>query len=140
MPDFSLTGASDYDPSLGLDATFGYRFQPLFSVEAEFEWMAEFCCSPDLEGRLLTANGRLYPLHGRLQPNLLVGLGAMNVESRESNQDVGFVMRFGGGIDFYVTESFVLYLDATYVLSEGDDRFVSALDYGSFGWGFRYRF
>jgi len=45
--------------------------------------------------------------------------------------------RFGGGLDFYITESIVASAGVDYLLPTGD---VEDLDYVSFGWGLQYRF
>ena len=88
----------------------------------------------DLKGFLLT---------GRLQPFALVGIGTTIGEVRDSFgagleiEEADFVARFGGGLDFYLTESLALTLDASYVLPTGD---LADFDYVSLGWGLQYRF
>ena len=46
-------------------------------------------------------------------------------------------MKFGGGLDYYVTRDWALVLDAAYVLPFGD---LEDLRYISFNWGFRFNF
>ncbi len=55
----------------------------------------------------------------------------------ESDRFTGFAARFGGGIDIYATENFVVAFVVDYVFPAGD---VKDLDYVSVGWGFQYRF
>jgi hypothetical protein len=45
--------------------------------------------------------------------------------------------RFGGGVEFYLTDYLYLHADTSYVLGTGD---VSDLDYISVGWGLGCRF
>ena len=54
-----------------------------------------------------------------------------------SASDEDFAARFGGGIDFYVTEKIGVSLDGSYVLPTGD---LKDFDYFSIAWGFQYRF
>ena len=96
-----------------------------------------------LESFAFTANGKLYPLTGRLQPFGAIGLGLMNAEVSSdaifggSEDETEFAMRFGAGFDFYFTRNFLGSLDFSYVLPTGD---LDEVDYIRFGWGFGYRF
>jgi hypothetical protein len=136
-------GPLDFDPSLGFNALGGYRFHPPASAEAQFEWTSAFEASNspiEIEGRVFTVNGRVHVLTGRIQPNLLAGIGFMNAEASAgggSADATGFAARLGGGVEFYATEDLAIALDASYVFTTGD---VDGLDYASFGWGLRYRF
>ena len=88
----------------------------------------------------LTLNFRAYPwaseddgffkaiMAGRIQPYALAGLGATIVVTEQGNapgfipshgDSVGFVMRFGLGVDFYATENIVLSFEGAYALSTG---------------------
>ena len=51
--------------------------------------------------------------------------------------DGGFVSKFGGGTDFYITEYWALTLDVAYVLPAGS---ISELQYVNLGWGVRFNF
>lgn len=137
----------DIDDPLGLNAQAGYRAHSNFAVEAEFEWLADaeievagIGTGIDLQSYVFTANAKGYILTGRIQPHLLVGVGAMASEldaAGISEDESGFAARFGGGIDIYLSPNFYLDLGIDYVLPTGD---VENLDFLSFGWGFGYRF
>ena len=112
-----------------------------------------------LDGGTATLNALAYFPMGRFQPHLLIGLGGMWAQLRTSSsvdeicapdeywfcQPVysqlghsgSFVMKFGGGLDYYVTRDWALVLDAAYVLPFGN---LEDLRYTSFNWGFRFNF
>jgi len=112
-----------------------------------------------LDGGTATINALAYFPIGRFQPHVLVGLGGMWAQLRTSNsvdeicgpneywfcQPVysqlghsgSFVMKFGGGLDYYVTRDWAIVLDASYVLPFGD---LDDLRYTSFNWGFLFNF
>ena len=79
---------------------------------------------------------------GRIQPFLTTGVGFLNAKSDDpvtnfKKTDTGFAARFGGGVDFYLTEVVGLSLDTSYVVPTGD---VKNLDYVSVGAGVFLRF
>ncbi len=148
------------DDSFGFSGQVGYRCHRHFSAEVEVEWMAGFdgdITQPGFvqlgtvtyEPVVITTNVKGYILTGRYQPFLLLGAGAMTSQMKmgettgltpaqsDSESDVDFVMRFGGGIDVYATENWVVNLGVDYVLPFGD---LDALDYVTIKWGFQYRF
>ena len=112
-----------------------------------------------LDGGVATINALAYLPLGRFQPHLMVGLGGMWAQLRTSNsteeicgpneywfcQPVysqlghsgSFVMKFGGGLDFYVTRDWAIALDVAYVMPFGD---LEDLRYTSFSWGFLFNF
>ncbi len=145
-----ITGVNvNVDEALGLHARLGYRFHPRISGEIHFEWLDDADISIlgidalTLERWTLTANAKAYLLTGRFQPFLFAGAGLMQAEVEDTlglffsvtNED--FAARFGGGIDIYASEKFVVSLDTSYVLPTGD---LEDLDYVSIAWGFQYRF
>ena len=137
------SGPAEFDASLGLNALGGYRFHPRIAGELQYEWTSGFEGSNnplEVVGNLFTVNGRVYLLTDRIQPNLLAGIGFLSAEASAfgaSIGDTGFAARLGAGVDYYVTENLALALDGSYVFTTGG---VDGLDYGSFDWGFRYRF
>lgn len=141
----------DVDPSGTLHARVGYRLHPHFAAEVHFEWLSEFDIEvpglgrrvATLDGWALGADAKGYVLTGRVQPFLLVGLGALHAELEDdlglgvSVEETGFAARFGGGLDVYATDHVVLGLDLSYLLPTGD---VEELDTVSLGFGVQYRF
>jgi opacity protein-like surface antigen len=140
----------DLDTAIGFEACAGYRMHPNFAVEAEFELLPEtdieasgFGTFAEIETWTLTGNAKLFPLTGRAQPFLLIGFGGMRAELDDtvglgvSEDESGFVMRFGAGLDFYVTENVGVSIGADYVLPDDD---VEDLDYVSYGGGVLLRF
>jgi len=114
----------------------------------------------NMKGHLLT--GRYQPfvlvnmkghlLTGRYQPFVLVGLGFMRMESKTrdasggaipgpapqaSDRTVKLAMRFGGGLDFYITENVLANAEISYLMPTGK---LDDLDYYSIGVGLQYRF
>ncbi len=75
-------------------------------------------------------NGQLY---------FLVGPGVIYraVESSNSQDRATFAVRFGGGVEMWLTRSVVATFEARYVLPTGS---LDDLDYVSGGVGLQYRF
>ena len=98
----------------------------------------------------VTGNVRAYPLTGvipdRFQPFALIGMGYGKGEVSSDNaalqnevggSEGGFIVRFGGGLDFYITEHIALYGEGSYVLTTGD---IEDTDFGTLGAGAMWRF
>jgi opacity protein-like surface antigen len=106
----------------------------------------------ELESLVFTTNMKGHLLTGRYQPFVLVGLGFMRMESKTrgasggtipgpppqgSDRTVNLAMRFGAGLDFYITEKVLANAEFSYLLPTGR---LSGLDYYTFGIGLQYRF
>jgi hypothetical protein len=144
----------------------GYRCHPRFSVGATFEFFGGFdtewsgvlnpsgASGSDIDMFVATVDIKGYLLTGRYQPYLLMGGGAMMVETRvvnptgsqhpwgagpaaQSRGYTDFVLRLGGGIDAYATEHVVVNIGASYLLPAGA---VSGTDVYTVGVGVEYRF
>jgi hypothetical protein len=147
------------DPSLGLNARAGYRFHPHFAAEIRYEWLSAFESTlevppdpgvpgdpgskvkiDDLGGWALTGDAKIYLPGDRAQAFVLLGIGALNLQSDDFGVDgTVFATRFGLGVDLYATPNIAVTLDAAYVLPTGDVGGVRP-DYLSVGWGLMYRF
>jgi opacity protein-like surface antigen len=136
--------------AFGVNGRVGYRILPRLAVETEFEWFSAFNIQNEaankvdvtIEDYTLTVNAKGYLMTGRVQPFGLIGLGGMlaNTTDRVHDREVdsgGFVARFGGGVDYYLDESWILTIDASYLITTGS---VSNTDRTSLGVGFQYRF
>jgi opacity protein-like surface antigen len=144
---FDQFSTREPDMAIGFDAWGGYRFLSYLAAELQLEYMNGFDVSYPwygyyLEGEAVTFTGNLkaYLPLGRFQPFLMsgVGLGFVKFEfGGNDNSDTAFAARFGGGIDFYVTESVALQISSSYVLQTGD---LDGLDYVSMTAGLQYRF
>jgi len=108
----------------------------------------------ELESLVFTTNAKGYLLTGRYQPYVLGGVGFMRMETKardatttpgtivgyaaqQSDITVKVALRFGAGLDFYVTDNIVATLEGSYLIPTGE---LSGLDYYSFGLGLQYRF
>jgi opacity protein-like surface antigen len=111
----------------------------------------------DLETLVFTVNAKGHLMTGRYQPFVLAGLGFMRMETKAydktsqaaldaagrdrapqaSDRRVEVAARFGGGIDFYITENWVATAEASYLLPTGK---LEDMDYYSIGLGLQYRF
>lgn len=101
----------------------------------------------------LTANVRAFLPIGRVHPFLSVGAGALSgqysktanvafqngktLTGRIKGDDVVFASRFGGGVEFYLSDHVLVGLEASYVLPTGNLDF---LDFVSGDLGLQYRF
>ena len=113
----------------------------------------------ELESLVFTTNVKGHLLTGRYQPFVLAGVGFMRMESKardttskaaldapDPNRDraadagdiwVEVALRFGGGLDFYLTENIVVSAEGSYLMPTGK---LDDLDYYTFGLGLQYRF
>jgi len=134
--------------SLGFDLVAGLRMTPWLAAEVQFEWVSKMNPYPENsreaggDNWATTFNARAYPttdyfMEGRLQPYLLVGIGASSFRT-ERGREIGFATRWGVGVDTYVTENIALTVGASYLWSVGTP--VRDLNYVSLTWGAMYRF
>jgi opacity protein-like surface antigen len=141
----------DVDPSLGLNARAGYRFHPNFAAEIHYEWLSEFkmkfsspglggaATTADLSGWAVTVDGKGFLLTDNPHLFLLVGVGALNIDSDFDAAETVFAARFGAGADFYLTPNIAITLDVSYVLP-AENIYGVGVNYVSIGWGLQYRF
>jgi opacity protein-like surface antigen len=144
-----LPGSSvSADNALGFNARLGYRVIPYFAFEAQYEGISKFDVSADgstafqIGESVATMNLKgYYPLE-RFQPYALIGAGMMFTRTNDvgttgiPSGNAGFTTRFGAGLDFHITENWLLTIEPSYVLPLGDVR---DLDYLSIAWGFQFR-
>jgi hypothetical protein len=148
--DFSNTGGIDIDDAYGFNTWAGYRFVDFLSAEMNLEYLDGFdfdIFGADIEGEALafTWNAKVFPLTrvitDRIDPFLYTGIGIGWLEydaGRFGTADgTGFIARFGGGVDLYLTENLAFQASSSYVLPTGDlDDFA----YVSLVFGLQYRF
>jgi opacity protein-like surface antigen len=123
----------------------GYRIHPVVGAELQLEYGYVKATFPtgtsagnikiDTHMFTYTANAKVYLPIWRIQPYALVGAGAMTAHVKAklagtsaSTTETGFAARFGGGVDFWLSETVALGAAASYVLPTGD---VDGLDYTS---------
>ena len=144
--DFDDDGGIDFDDTAALNAFAGYRFHPNFAAEARFEQTFDFegdtpFGDVDVNVWTLTANGQFFILTEQFQPYLIGGFGIAEVEADgpfggdDSESDP--VWRLGIGMDSYVTENFVIGVEAGYNWGTND---LDDFDYWTLSALFRYRF
>jgi len=114
-----------------------------------------------LDGGNVTVNAKAYFPLGRFQPNAIIGLGGMWTRVRSTYpvsvvcgpsfyfywyctgayaqlaSGGGFVMRFGGGVDVQLGDTWALVVDATYVKPFGS---IEEFSYVNLNWGVRFDF
>ncbi|HYC01058.1 MAG TPA: outer membrane beta-barrel protein [Candidatus Limnocylindrales bacterium] len=116
--------AADWQDSWGYDIRGGYRSHAMFATEVEWQHYLGFDGRPssaaagsgaEIEASMLSFNGKLYPMSGRVQPFLLTGVGWQNVEQRRGFEEDGLSLRFGAGVDVYVTSNVGVAVEGGYV-------------------------
>jgi opacity protein-like surface antigen len=154
---FGVTGSTD--TFIGGEGALGFRANPYLAFEAEFEYLGTATTKVDIPQTIdageielwdVTGNVRLYAGTGRIQPFVQVGLGYGKADVTwnpavlansggflENGSDGGFIAKFGGGLDLYVTQSMAIYVDGNYILTTGD---VEDNDVGGIGVGAMFRF
>jgi len=139
-----------FDDSAGIDVLIGYRLHRRFDIELQYEWLEGSDSTRgdpalEIDTHLLVANGRVFLLTERWQPYLSIGVGALLVNTeivdekfkKPYDMDVGPVLRFGGGLDFYAGPHWVVGLEGSYLVPFAD---VDDANYGTLGLKFSYRF
>lgn len=128
---------------LGLDIRAGMRLIPWLAFELDFEWLDGM--NPGGRGGdnwATTINARAYPttdliLEGRIQPYLLIGVGASSFRTSRS-REIGFASRWGVGVDSYITNEIAVTVGVSYLWSAGTP--VKDMNYVSYTAGLMYRF
>jgi len=125
---FDATGIGNDGNSTGLHARAGYRIVPNFAIEALYEWMSEFDedSFPGIKTKnhysawAITLNAKGYLLTGRWQPYLVYGLGYIDVNGHNVQNNTGtgegLDMRFGIGMDANINENIAIGPEVAYVL------------------------
>ena len=141
----------DVDSSVaaGFYTTYGYRLNPHAAAQLHFQYLpdtdVEFDGVKLLEVNTWTLTGDIkgYLPMGPFQPYVLAGLGIMHTKQK-STLGIGskasteeFVVRLGGGIDYYLTENYVFEVELGGVLPSGD---LKGLDLFTFAVGLQYGF
>ncbi|MBW2274181.1 MAG: porin family protein [Deltaproteobacteria bacterium] len=138
------------DPSYGFTAGVGYRLSPRLAVEAQVDYgfdtdiEVDDSKSGEMKSWATTFDFKGYLLTGPFQPFGVVGLGAAYVKgaagvdtATPTIDETGFVIRFGGGLDSYITENIAIFVDGSWILMTGR---LSDVDYATVGAGLMYRF
>jgi opacity protein-like surface antigen len=132
----------NFDTGVGFDVWAGQRFHPNFAAELELEYVDHINLSTvDTNFLTFTGNLKAYLATGRCQPFALVGIGVtrfgIDAGVLGSGSESAFGARFGGGLDYYISENVSLGTTASYVLGTGD---LDGADYVSLIMGAQYRF
>jgi hypothetical protein len=139
IENFDGGGFPSADNSWGANGFVGYRVLSRLALEVQAEWAEGFDLGSggiEIESWVVTANARAYFTETRVQPFLLVGLGALTAKGG-GVRETGFAARAGGGLNIWATERLSVLMEVTYVGATGD---VSDLGYGSFILGLEYHF
>ncbi len=134
--------SSALDTAIGVSGRIGYRFSPRLAFEGQLEYSGDFaCCGADITATVVTANGKFFVMTERAQPYLLWGLGgafgSFSIPGFGSAKDSGFAVKIGGGLDYYVSESWGLTGEVAYNIGTGD---LEDFNYIAIGWGAFLRF
>jgi opacity protein-like surface antigen len=140
------------DPAVGFNAYAGYRLAPSMAFEAQYEMLIGTQLDLDgvtsdagsLDATTITGNFKFFFLSGRIQPFALLGFGALLLDLDDdtgqsaSGTESNFAMRYGLGLDVYITKQIAASIGASYVLPAGSN--IEDFDYVSYGAGIQYRF
>jgi len=139
---FDRNDASNVDDAAGVDIWLGYRITDFWATETQVE-LAGF----DGDGDYIaaTVNAKLFPfvrlLPSRIEPFVFFGAGAgwiqVDLGSNSDIEEVAFLVRAGGGLDFYVLDNLALQISTSYVQPTQD---LNNFSYVSTVAGLQYRF
>lgn len=136
---------------VGIGGAAGYRFFRHLAAEAQIEWQGDQDVLNPFDGTVAgsisradaTANLKAYLLTGRFQPYGVLGIGwgrfGCSAGCPSSESVNGFLARFGGGFDLYITQMIGVYAEAAYMQPAFDVQGVG-VEYGTAGAGVVLRF
>lgn len=139
-----VPSGDDYDEGFGFDIWVGSRIHRHVGVEGQLSYIEGF----ELQGTGIdfnhlngTANLKLFPFDGKIQPWVLAGAGVGRFELEEPDgytlSDTGGVMRVGTGVDIYLNDSIALVGGLGYLFTAGD---IVDNDILEIKFGVQYRF
>jgi opacity protein-like surface antigen len=136
---FDDVPSSFVDTAYGVSGRIGYRMDPRFAIESQFEYSGDFSdiSGLDLTGKLVTINGKFYFLQEQLQPYALAGIGGAWADFDPGPDEDAFVVKVGGGLDFYLSENWGLNGEIVYNIGTGD---LDGFSYTGIGLGAFLRF
>ena len=112
--------------SATVDFRIGYRAVEHLAIEAEYLLLDGFDVAggaATVDGYSVTVKGKAYFSYGQVQPYMTVGVGLLDLEGRILGTNVAsrsaFLAKGGLGVDAYLTEHIVLYIEATYNFPTG---------------------
>jgi hypothetical protein len=122
IENFDDVPSSVVDTGFGVSGRVGYRLAPMFAVEGQFEYSGDFSdiSGLDLTGKLATINGKVFFLQDELQPYALAGFGGGWADFDPGPDEDAFVVKVGGGLDFYFSESWGVNGEVVYNIGTGD--------------------
>ena len=145
--------------SWGAHATAGYRFNKYLAAETEYEWIKGFhtrtagIALAEIQTQTATANLKVIAPYRQFEPYFLVGAGATfaSVDKAFFNTmdvtNASFSMRFGTGVDIYLSQNFLLNVGTDVVVNSAKvssgipgNHGGHGLDYLAAQIGFGYRF
>jgi hypothetical protein len=159
LQQFTDPGRFKFEDSWGLNLRLGYRYLPYLSSELEWEFLSGFDIKGQdlddtavdqlglkIDGGNITLNTKLYLMPGRIQPYILLGVGALYASVtnfpyqlswlRNAN-GVAFSVRGGAGLNVYLGHNWGFTAGVDYVVPVGD---LENLRYVSTNAGIEYRF
>ena len=139
----------DARDSGGYNLHVGYRYNRWTASDLHIERYQKFNADNSagkdvgqVNGWALGLDQKVYLLPGRFQPNALIGINYLNMETNVKNAanpnktDDGPALRFGAGLDIYATTNFVVTTDVSYMLGLGQ---TNGYDMVLVSLGFLYR-
>lgn len=132
----------------GFDLRGGYRFTERVDFEMGFEYLAPYALNVTGFGNgeasswMYYVDARLFLLTDRVQPYILLGMGAYHIDyvagsTGVSRDATDFAPRFGGGLDYYFDYRWGLTGEINYVIGT---RRINGHDRLAIGFGAFYRF
>ena len=147
VPGVGTSGSAEDAGGFGF--RLGYRAHPRVAAEILFQYFWGFeiqnsvtaggtssSATDEFDGFGLTANAKFYAFLGRLQPYGVVGVGGLSFDNKKDDGS-GFIARIGGGLDLYISDSFLIDAEIAYVFPGGS---MSELQFATFAVGVQYRY
>ncbi len=140
VPTLQDVGSVDFNAAVGGDAAVGYRVLSPLAVQLRGAWLGTGFGAedPDAAGTnvnaaTITLDTKLFLMTDKLQPFALFGFGGMwgkfdvPAVSPEESKEWSSVVRFGGGVDYWIDTNTFISCGAYYALPQqknSDIRYV----------------
>jgi hypothetical protein len=105
------------ESTFGFDLRAGYRWRYV-AAEVDFQYYKRFDLEPGgtVKGFSIGPNVKAYPLSGRFQPYLLLGIGLQQTKAGGLDDGSAGMARFGGGVELYLMPNMAFFFEGSYGL------------------------
>lgn len=122
---YVFEGNQNTDQGLAIGAALGYVFTKNLGAELTFDYI-----NAESDAGKGTVNGYLYKLDGlyyfrnfgKLMPYVAAGLGGLTLDESRGATHSSFILNYGGGVQYFLTDNIALRGDIRHVVALGEEN------------------